>query len=228
MKNALYKIRSALGLIPDYLRMALEYLRIAFDFLRRWRGMCLILAVVILYTLAVWSVCKAVTKPRIYAQAEVYYQKELEAYKAEQQQKAEEVERLEKQEAEKVENVRKKQAEMLAIALYFCRDNNAYDIITACWCFFNRADIQTGEYAYLKTLEDVIAQPNQWMDYDPQHPVLEKLYKIAYEQLTIWLDGGHRPISAEYVFLVWSSREIYLKDRLEDNRATRTWRYTGA
>lgn len=200
----------------------------ALDFFRRWRGLWLILAAAVLYTAGVCLVCKATITPKAEAQAEEHYNRKLDAYIAEQEQAAQQRADLERAEAESEEAVRRALAEHLAKALYAFRFNSTNDIVTACWCFFNRADIETGEYAYLNTLEDVIEQPGQWMGYNPDNPVLEALYQIAYEQLCLWLDGGHRPCSTEFVFLVWSRSEIYLKDRLEDSKATRTWRYAGA
>lgn len=118
-------------------------------------------------------------------------------------------------------------AEKLAKVLYGFKNNDKSDLITACWCVFNRVDIKTGEYAYLTSLEDVIAQPEQWMGYSDENPVIEDLYQIAYAQLEIWLSGGHRPVSSEYVFLVWSPGEIYLKTSLTGKNDTRTWHYNG-
>ena len=118
-------------------------------------------------------------------------------------------------------------AEKLARVLYGFKDNNESDLITACWCVFNRVDIKTGEYAYLSTLEEVIDQPGQWMGYSEENPVLENLYRISYSQIESWLNGGHRPVSSEYVFLVWSPGEIYLKTALEDGKGTKTWHYNG-
>lgn len=197
----------------------------ALDFLHRWRGLWLILAVVISYTSVVCVICRAVITPRIAAQAEERFNEELAAYIMEQE--AEEAVEAKQRAADQSEDAeRKRQAEMLAVALYAFRFNSADDLITACWCFFNRVDIQTGEYAYLTTLEEVIEQPGQWMGYDPDNPVLEDLYTVAYEQLAAWLDSGHRPVSAEFVFLVWSPQRIYLKDSLSDN-APHTWSYPG-
>ncbi len=111
--------------------------------------------------------------------------------------------------------------------LYGFRNNSEKDLITACWCIFNRVDIKTGEYAYLTKLEEVIDQPEQWMGYSEENPVIENLYQIAYAQLENWLIGGHRPVSSEYVFLVWSPDKIFLKTALEDSKDTKTWHYDG-
>lgn len=198
----------------------------AVDFLRRWRGLWLILAAAVLYTSVVCVICRAVMTPRILKQAEARFQEELTAYIEEQEEKAKEQEDQARAIERSEENRRKRLADMLAVALYAFRFNSVEDIITACWCFFNRVDITTGEYAYLSTLEEVIAQPGQWMGYDPNNPVLDDLRKIAYEQLKIWLDGESRPVSAEFVFLVWSESEIYLKDSLTAKHP-HTWRYRG-
>lgn len=196
----------------------------AVDFLRRWRGLWLILAAAILYTSVVCMICRAVMAPRILEQAEARFQEELTAYieGQEEQERAEAARAQAEAQSEAAERWR--QADMLAVALYAFRFNSIEDIITACWCFFNRVDIQTGEYAYLGTLQEVIEQPGQWMGYDPNNPVLDDLGKIAYEQLTIWLDGESRPVSVEFVFLVWSESYIYLKDSLTAKNP-HTWSY---
>lgn len=198
----------------------------ALDFLRRWRGLWVILAAVILYTSVVCVICRAIITPRIAAQAEERFNEELAAYIMEQEAEDEAAGAQLRAVDQSEEAERKRQAEMLSVALYAFRFNSVDDLITACWCFFNRVDIQTGEYAYLTTLEDVIKQPGQWMGYDPDNPVLEDIYTVAYEQLTVWLDSGHRPVSAEFVFLVWSESHIYLKDSLTAKNP-HTWSYSG-
>ena len=230
VRSALHFMRWLWQAAKDYGRIAAEYIRDGIVFLIRWRGMCLIVAVVILYTSGVWLVCKAALTPGIRRQAEQEYQEKLDAYKTEQAQAAADEEAREaeqaRREAEEEGNIRKTQAEKLAVAMYEFRFNSKADIITACWCFFNRVDIKTGEYAYLSTLEEVIEQPGQWMGYNAENDVLTELFDIAYEQLCVWKDGGHRPVSSEFVFLVWSPYEIHLIDSLKEKNP-RTWRYRG-
>ena len=111
-------------------------------------------------------------------------------------------------------------AESLARVLYGVKDNSTDDLRTYCWCVFNRVD----NSAFPDTLEDVIAQPQQWMRYDPTNPVLEPLYQLAREELEVWRSDGHRPCSADYVFMSWSSDDICLRDRWSEGSGCHYWR----
>lgn len=113
------------------------------------------------------------------------------------------------------------EAESLARVLYGVRDNDTDDLKTYCWCVFNRVD----NAAFPSTLEDVIAQPNQWMRYDQTNPVLENLYQLAREQLDAWHTDGHRPVSSEYVFMSWSSNDICLRDNFYEGSGVHYWRW---
>lgn len=113
------------------------------------------------------------------------------------------------------------EAESLARILYGVKDNDTDDLKTYCWCVFNRVD----NPAYPDTLEDVIAQPSQWMRYDPTNPVLEPLYQLAREQLDAWHTDSHRPVSSEYVFMNWTPKDICLRNVWAEGSGTRYWRW---
>lgn len=113
------------------------------------------------------------------------------------------------------------EAEALARVLYGVRDNDTDDLKTYCWCVFNRVD----NAQFPSTLEDVIAQPNQWMRYDQTNPILESLYQIAREQLDTWHADTHRPVSSEYVFMSWSSNDICLRDNFYEGSNCHYWRW---
>lgn len=113
------------------------------------------------------------------------------------------------------------EAEMLARVLYGVRDNDTDDLKTYCWCVFNRVD----NSQFPSTLEDVIAQPNQWMRYDQTNPILEDLYQLAREQLDAWHTDSHRPVSSEYVFMSWSSNDICLRDNFYEGSGVHYWRW---
>ena len=115
---------------------------------------------------------------------------------------------------------RERQAQALARVLYGVRDNSSDDLRTYCWCVFNRVDSPE----YPDTLEDVIAQPSQWMRYSEENPVLENLYQIAAAELDAWENGTTRPVAAEYVFMTWSPQEIVLRNSWENTSRTRYWR----
>lgn len=113
------------------------------------------------------------------------------------------------------------EADALARVLYGVKDNSQADLITYCWCVFNRVD----NSAFPSTLEDVIAQPSQWMRYSPDNPVLEDLYQLARGQLDLWHSGNHRPCSSEFVYMNWSPSRIKLRDHWEEGSGTEYWRW---
>ena len=113
------------------------------------------------------------------------------------------------------------EAQLLARVLYGVKDNSTEDLITACWCVFNRCDSPM----YPEMLEDVIAQPQQWMRYSEDNPVLDNLYQIARTQLDAWHSGTTRPISSDFVYMDWSPSRITLRNQWEYGRNTETWRY---
>lgn len=113
------------------------------------------------------------------------------------------------------------EAEQLARVLYGVRDNDTDDLRTMCWCVFNRVD----NPAFPGTLEDVIAQPQQWMRYSEDSPVLENLYQIAADELDAW-HTLHRPCSSDYVFMSWTPSDICLRDAWAEGSGTHYWRYT--
>lgn len=113
------------------------------------------------------------------------------------------------------------EAELLARVLYGVKDNSTDDLRTYCWCVFNRVDNEQ----YPSTLEDVIAQPQQWMRYDKTNPVLEPLYQIAREQLDNWHTSERRPVDISFVFMNWSSKDIALRDRWQEGSGCHYWRW---
>ena len=172
-------------------------------------GKCLLaILIIVAYTLAIGR----------YEQkkALAVYQRWLEEYKAEQESAA-----LEAIEADPYTVQLNAEAEQLAKVLYGVKDNKTDDLITYCWCVFNRVDNK----AFPATLADVLAQPNQWMRYDQTNPIIESLYQIAREQLDAWHTGSHRPVSNEYVFMNWSSNDICLRDNFHEGSGTHYWRY---
>ena len=151
-----------------------------------------------------------------FCKAEKQFNARLEAYKAQVQAEAEAIASMPPTELE----TRQREAEALARVLYGVKDNSTDDLRTLCWCVLNRVD----NPAYPATLEDVINQPEQWMRYSPENPVLESLYQIAYEELDAWHSDSHRPCSNEYVFMTWTPSEISLRNDFNTSYNTRYWR----
>lgn len=140
-----------------------------------------------------------------------HYERELEAYKAEQEA------------AHAVEYdaaLRQTEAEAVARVLYGVKGNSERDLRTLAWCIFNRVDNK----AYPNTLNGVISQPSQWMAYSEDNAVLDGLYDIAKEEIDRW-HSGHRPVSSEFVYMNWSPSEIVLRNRWEEKSGTKYWQW---
>jgi len=87
------------------------------------------------------------------------------------------------------------------------------------WCIINR--VESAQFG--SSIKDVCDQPTQWMGYSSENPVLQDLYNIALEVLTIWHDKGIRPVSNDFVFLDWSRDSITLLTTYGVNSTTRKW-----
>lgn len=89
---------------------------------------------------------------------------------------------------------------------------------TAVWCVFNRVDTA----GFPNTIQGVCQQEQQWIGYSDDNPVLESLYEIAYTELETWYNG-YRPVTADYVYMSWSSDNIVLRDTYKVTKATQYW-----
>ena len=78
---------------------------------------------------------------------------------------------------------------------------------------------------YPDTVEEVIAQPQQWMFYDPKNPVRDDDVNLALEQLRLWHDGRYPAgLSSTFVYGEWSENDYVLRDRWEKDYRTTYWR----
>ena len=117
------------------------------------------------------------------------------------------------------EELIKSEAEYIAKVLYGTAQNNTErDQRTVIWCILNRVD----NTAYPNTVKEVCEQPAQWMGYSDKNPVLATLYNTALKELETW-HNDYRPVSSDYVYMSWSSREITLRDTYEKSAGTRYW-----
>ena len=114
-----------------------------------------------------------------------------------------------------------KEAEYIAKVIYgTARDHADSDKKAVVWCILNRVE----NHSHPNNVEEVCEQPKQWMGYSIDNPVLDDLYELALAELKIWYSGGHRPMSNDYIYLSWSSKEILLRDTFEENKNTNYWR----
>lgn len=114
-----------------------------------------------------------------------------------------------------------REAEYIAKVIYGTARNHAdSDKKAVVWCILNRVE----HYAHPNTIAEVCEQPKQWMGYSNDNPVLTENYDLALAELKTWYSDGHRPMSNDYIYLSWSSKEILLRDTFEENKNTHYWR----
>ena len=114
-----------------------------------------------------------------------------------------------------------REAEYIAKVIYgTARDHADSDKKAVVWCILNRVE----NHSHPNNVMEVCEQPKQWMGYSDENPVLTELYDLALTELKTWYSGGHRPMSNDYIYLSWSSKEILLRDTFEENKNTNYWR----
>ena len=114
-----------------------------------------------------------------------------------------------------------REAEYIAKVIYGTARNHAdSDKRAVVWCILNRVE----HHSHPDTVAEVCEQPKQWMGYSSDNPVLADIYDLALTELKIWHNDGHRPMSNDYIYLSWSSKEIILRDTFEENKSTKYWR----
>ncbi len=114
------------------------------------------------------------------------------------------------------------EAEWIARVMYgmYRPEHKDSDLRAIVWCILNRVDNK----AYPGEIQAVCQQKSQWMGYSDDNPVIAKMYDIALAELKKWHGDAVRPMSADYVYLTWSSKEILLRDTFAENRSTNYWR----
>ena len=114
------------------------------------------------------------------------------------------------------------EAEWIARVMYgmYRPEHKDSDLRAIVWCILNRVDNK----AYPGEVQAVCQQKSQWMGYSDDNPVIAKMYDIALAELKKWHSDAVRPMSADYVYLTWSSKEILLRDTFAENRSTNYWR----
>ena len=113
------------------------------------------------------------------------------------------------------------EAEYIAKVLYgMARNHSTADQRAVVWCILNRVEY----HSYPDTIVEICEQPRQWIGYSSENPVLDELYDLALTELKTWYNDGHRPMSNDYIYLTWSSKEILLRDTFEENKITNYWR----
>ena len=79
--------------------------------------------------------------------------------------------------------------------------------------------------SYPGSVEEVIAQPQQWMFYDSKNPIRDDDRQLALEQLQIWHDGRYPAgLDKTFTFGEWSENDYVLRNTWDKNSATLYWR----
>lgn len=110
------------------------------------------------------------------------------------------------------------EAKMLAKMLYPMQYNTDDGLKSACWCAINRADSKW----YPDSIQEVCEQKEQWMGWSDENPVIERLYNIAFQQLSLWHNGVHA-IGTDFLFLSWTSKDITLRTTYEGGAGCHYW-----
>lgn len=117
------------------------------------------------------------------------------------------------------EELLKQEGEYLARMLYgTALNHDERDQRTTIWCALNRVDSP----GFPNSVKEVCQQESQWIGYSDDNPILNDLYELAIEELTTW-HNNYRPVSKDYVYMSWSSKEIKLRDTYEKSDSTRYW-----
>lgn len=117
------------------------------------------------------------------------------------------------------EDVMREEGEYIAKVMYgTARNHSERDQRTLVWCILNRVD----HSSFPDTIQGVCQQNSQWIGYSDENPILENLYEVAIKELETW-HNGYRPVTEDYVYMSWSSKEIVLRDTYNSTKSTRHW-----
>lgn len=83
--------------------------------------------------------------------------------------------------------------------------------------------------AYPGTMQEVVAQPEQWMFYHPDNKFSTHDREIAEQILRAYYEDGIVPtgLTEEFVYGSWSESDYVLRNTWDFGSSTRTWRYQG-
>ena len=83
--------------------------------------------------------------------------------------------------------------------------------------------------AYPGTMQEVVAQPEQWMFYSADNKFSTHDREIAEKILRAYYEDGIVPtgLTEEFVYGSWSESDYVLRNTWDFGSSTRTWRYQG-
>ena len=177
-----------------------------------------LIAIVLLIVLVTNSATAFVTSRRVSSRLEEEYAEKLavERWSAEQKLASQLREEYGVTDAEALEIRIQEEAKTIAKILYPMRNNKANGLRSAVWCVLNRVDNPLDMYP--DDVYSVCSQKLAFMGWSDENPVIENLYSIALKELRVW-HNGIRPMGTEFVILYWDSREIILRDQIQEHGA---------
>ena len=115
-----------------------------------------------------------------------------------------------------------REAEYISKVVYgMGRNHSVNDQKAIVWCILNRVE----SAGFPSTIAEVCQQPQQWIGYSDDNPVLTEIYDIVLPILKDWHNNSHRPMDKSYVYLSWSSDEILLRNTFEVTKSTHYFRF---
>jgi hypothetical protein len=115
-----------------------------------------------------------------------------------------------------------REAEHISKVVYgMGRNHSVNDQKAIVWCILNRVE----SAGFPSTITEVCQQPQQWIGYSDDNPVLTEIYDMVLSILKDWHNNSHRPMDKSYVYLSWSSDEILLRNTFEVTKATHYYRF---
>lgn len=115
-----------------------------------------------------------------------------------------------------------REAEYISKVVYgMGRNHSVNDQKAIVWCILNRVE----SAGFPSTIAEVCQQPQQWIGYSDDNPVLIEIYDVVLPILKDWHNNNHRPMDKSYVYLSWSSDEILLRNTFEVTKSTHYFRF---
>lgn len=91
----------------------------------------------------------------------------------------------------------------LAQTLYGeCRGCSEIQQRAVCWCVFNRVDSPQ----FPNTVIEVVSQPYQFAGHNASFPILDELYKLAYDCVVDWHNGENRVFAPEFLYFTGNGK----------------------
>lgn len=175
------------------------------------------LALLVVWTFAVSAISKHNTRieveERLSAQYAAEYEAKLQAYIDEQEAISRSIE------DESLQAQIEREADALAKAIGPMKTKRMK--LSMLWNILVRVD----NPLYPGTVDDVIAQPQQWMFYDAENPIRDDDRELALEQVARWHEGRYPAgLTVEHVYGEWSADDYVLRDTWDKTSATDYWR----